>query len=457
MSWALLSLGILEALLGLNAHRPLRSPTWLSIFSFFAGWLTSELAVWHLVVAIPVAAGLSVGGVDELPGQVGLGLTVFGFALLLLSIRRAHGAAGAMRAALESISVSPASARPSLLLPIRSPASSNLRIERDRVYHREGGLALKLDVYEPATPRDGRRAPMLVQIHGGAWVVGSKREQGIPMVKHMASHGWVCLNVDYRLSPRATFPDPLVDLKRAIVWAKAHAAELGADPEFIVVTGGSAGGHLCSMVALTANDPEYQPGFEHEDTRVQGCVPFYGVYDFTSRTGIRRDLIARGLVERFIMKKRMEDALADFERASPIRRAAAERPPFLVVHGSLDSLAVVEEARAFVARLRETSTAPVLYAEIPGAQHAFDVFPSIRTEIVLTGVRRFLEWLHAQHLEASSGSRVRLAEGPHAERAEGGPRADVADEDEDRVDPHSGLRAARSGVGEVDVQSAVGE
>ncbi len=454
MSWALLSLGILEALLGINAHRPLRSPTWLSIFSFFAGWLTSELAVWHLVVVVPVAAALTVGSYEELPGQVGVGLAVLGFALTVLSIRRSHGAAHAMHAALESIAGVPAPARPSLLLPLQMPGAK-IRIERDRVYHRDGRLALKLDVYEPATAREGRRAPILMQIHGGAWMVGSKREQGIPMVKHMTAHGWVCLNVDYRLSPRATFPDPLIDLKRAIVWAKAHADELGADPDFIVVTGGSAGGHLSSMVALTANDPEYQPGFESEDTTVQGCVPFYGVYDFTSRTGIRRDLVARGLVERFVMKKRMEHALADFERASPILRAAANRPPFLVVHGSLDSLAVVEEARAFVERLRATSTAPVFYAEIPGAQHAFDVFPSIRTEIVLTGVRRFLGWLHEQHL--ATRSRTRLAEGPHAEGAEGGPGADVADEDEDRVDAESGLHAARAGLDERDVQAAVGE
>ncbi|MFO0616433.1 MAG: alpha/beta hydrolase [Polyangiaceae bacterium] len=446
MTWVLLALGVVEALLGLNAHRPVRSPTWLSIFSFFAGWLTAELAVWHLIVAVPLAAGLAVGGADELPGQIGLGLTVFGLALVLLSLRHAHDAARAMHVALDDLVLAPSASpgRPSLFMPLVSGLRGPFVRERDLVYHQEGRLALKLDVYAPATPREGRRAPMLMQIHGGAWIVGSKREQGIPMVKHMAAHGWVCLNVDYRLSPRATFPDPVVDLKRAIVWAKAHAEELGADPEFIVLTGGSAGGHLSALVALTPNDPEYQPGFESEDTRVQGCVPFYGVYDFTSKTGIRRDAIARGLVERFIMKKRMQDALHDYERASPIRRAGADRPPFLVVHGTNDSLAVVEEARAFVERLRETSPAPAFYAEIPGAQHAFDVFASIRTEMVLVGVRRFLTWLYEEHERARTEARPALGRARLAEESRPEPSDQIAVNVVTNVEPPEDSRPART-------------
>lgn len=451
MSWALLSLGILEALVAINAHRPLRSPTWLSIFSFFAGWLVTELAVWHLVVVVPLAVALAVGGAGELPGQVGLGLTVFGVALMVLALRRSHQAERAMHAALEDVTVPRVAARPSLLLPLAG-AVRGVKRTTGVVYHAEGRLSLKLDVYEPDTPRSGRRAPILMQIHGGAWVVGSRKEQGLPLVKHMAAHGWVCLNVDYRLSPRATFPDPVVDLKRAIVWAKQHAEELGADASFIVLTGGSAGGHLSSLVALTANDPEYQPGFEAEDTTVQGCVPFYGVYDFTSATGIRRDPIARALVERFIMKKRMADALHAFERASPIRRVTKTRPPFLVVHGTHDSLAVVEEARAFVAELRATGDAPALYAEIPGAQHAFDVFPSIRTEHVLVGVRRFLEWLLARRQDSV---RTRLADALHAGGGEERGGAEVADEDEDSVHVDDGARAARV-VAEGDLERAFG-
>src|SRR5262249_54129606 len=145
----------------------------------------------------------------------------------------------------------------------------------------------RLDVYRH---RDGRtRCPVLMQIHGGAWIVGSKNEQGLPLMLQLASRGWVCVSVDYRLSPRATFPDPLLDLKQALRWIREHIAEYGGDPEFVVVTGGSAGGHLCSLVALTANEPEYQPGFEQVDTSVKACVAFYGVYDFTDRFGHYRN------------------------------------------------------------------------------------------------------------------------------------------------------------------------
>ena len=76
-------------------------------------------------------------------------------------------------------------------------------------------------------------------------------------------------------------------MKRAIAWIREHVAEYGGDPDFIVVTGGSAGGHLRALAALTANEPEYQPGFEDADTTVQAAVPYYGVYDFAGSTGLR--------------------------------------------------------------------------------------------------------------------------------------------------------------------------
>ncbi len=103
-------------------------------------------------------------------------------------------------------------------------------------------------------------APVLLQIHGGAWVIGNKDQQGMPLMYHLADKGWVCVAINYRLSPRATWPDHLVDCKRALAWIREHIAEYGGDPDYVVVTGGSAGGHLTAMMGLTANDPAYQPG-----------------------------------------------------------------------------------------------------------------------------------------------------------------------------------------------------
>ena len=93
--------------------------------------------------------------------------------------------------------------------------------------------------------------------------------------------------MNYPLSPKARWPQHLVALKRAIGWIRANIAEYGGDPSFLAVTGGSAGGHLSAMLALTGNDPALQPGFEYVDTSVQACVPHYGVYDFTAEDGTR--------------------------------------------------------------------------------------------------------------------------------------------------------------------------
>ena len=144
---------------------------------------------------------------------------------------------------------------------------------------------------------------------------------------HLAANGWVGFNANYRLSPGATFPDHLVDLKRALAWIREHADEYGVDPDFVVVTGGSAGGHLTALMALTANDPRYQPGFEDADTSVQAAVPFYGVYDFTNRNehlgpGGRHDSSS----SRMVVKAFFDDEPEKFAEASPHRPRPRRRP-----------------------------------------------------------------------------------------------------------------------------------
>ena len=128
---------------------------------------------------------------------------------------------------------------------------------RNVEFARVGGRHLRLDVTVPSAPVPAGRArrPALMQIHGGGWVIGDKREQGLPLLNHMAAQGWVGFNVNYRLSPGVAFPDHLIDLKRGLAWIKEHADEYGIDPDFVCVTGGSAGGHLTALMGLTANDP----------------------------------------------------------------------------------------------------------------------------------------------------------------------------------------------------------
>ncbi len=159
------------------------------------------------------------------------------------------------------------------------------------------------------------------------------------------------------------------------------------------MTGGSAGGHLAALMGLTANDPQYQPGFEDVDTSVRAMVPFYGVYDWTGTAAQRRDEGLRDVLERHIVKRPFDEVPDVYEAASPLYRIHPGAPPALVIHGDLDTLAPVEEARAFVEKLRATSRKPVVYVELRGAHHAFEIFNSIRAMHVIAGVDLFLAWL----------------------------------------------------------------
>jgi acetyl esterase/lipase len=148
------------------------------------------------------------------------------------------------------------------------------------------------------------------------------------------------------------------------------------------------------MMALTANDPSLQPGFESADTSVQAAVPFYGVYDFTNRNGTMAPEFLKWIVEPLVVKAFLEDDPAPFAAASPLDRVRPDAPPFLVVHGDHDTLAPVADARLFVERLREVSSSEVFYVELRGAQHAFDVFGSPRTRRMVQATERFLFSVH---------------------------------------------------------------
>ena len=145
-------------------------------------------------------------------------------------------------------------------------------------------------------------APVLIQIPGGGWTIGNKQAQAYPLMSHLAERGWVCVAINYRLSPKNRWPAHIVDVKRAIAWVRANIASYGGDPDFIALTGGSAGGHLCSLAALTPGEREWQPDFEDADTSVAACVPFYGAYDFTDREGVGHRSMGRHL-ERLVVAR----------------------------------------------------------------------------------------------------------------------------------------------------------
>lgn len=391
----------MTAALTANAIRP--APGFrLGIPAFFAGWLTTELAPHLLAVTAADAATHATGRRRNPLGLALAGASMAGLGFLIDQSRRVKENAEEALAEgigvdyVEQLDAAPTPAElatpwRSLVNPFRMKNVA-VRVEKNLVYAEETGKRGLLDVYRPAQG-DLSGAPVLLQVHGGGWSIGNKDQQGIPLMQHLAAKGWVCVAINYRLSPRDAFPAHIVDVKRAIAWIKEHIEEYGGDPSYLAITGGSAGGHLAALAAVTPNDPAYQPGFEEADTSVQAAVPHYGVYDFAGSTGLRSAEQMRDLfLAPKILQRRWADDPDAFEAASPLLRVTPEAPDFFVLHGAHDSLVSVEQARLFVQRLREVSEQSVVYAELPGAQHAFDVFPSIRSAHVVRAIDRYLHW-----------------------------------------------------------------
>ena len=408
-SWWFLGLAIAGAVMTATALLRAGRLGWGNTVWFLSSWLTSELALFHIAMSAVVAAGFAVASdaLQARPGRIALALVLASWAGLLLAQWRTRPTRHVLEDALQDglgrdyQSRIPPSRRVALsdAVPLRQLAAPfALRrpgVERIEDVRYAGAHDRNvLDVYRPAGAGSG--APVLLQIHGGGWMLGNKHEQALPLVYHLARRGWIVATPNYRLSPKARFPDHLVDCKLALAWVKRHIGEFGGDPRFVAVTGGSAGGHLAALIALTANDPRLQPGFESVDTSVAAAVPLYGVYDFTDRYGLKGsgDAMVRWL-EKNVMPCSPSTDPGLWDLASPVAQIRPDAPPFFILHGTHDSLASVEEARRFAEQLRAVSQNPVAYAELPGAQHAWDVFRSVRAIESVQAITRFLEWVRA--------------------------------------------------------------
>ncbi len=392
------------AALTANAVRPLPGFR-VGVPAFFAGWLTGELAPHALALtAADTTRELARGRRDPV-GLALAGASAAGLTYLIVQSRRAmHVAEDALVEALgvdyvEQLDEAPTPA--ALATPWgrvanpfafgRARRKAGVEVKRNVPFAPYGKRGM-LDVYTSTnTPKTG--APVLLHVHGGAWTIGKKEEQGLALMEHLAAKGWVCVSVNYRLAPRDRWPAQIVDVKQAIAWIKQNITDYGGDPGYIAITGGSAGGHLTSLAALTANDPAFQPGFEEQDTTVQVAVPHYGVYDLAGVSGLRNvELMRDHFLARRVFDQPYAAAPEVYEAATPLLRVTPDAPDFFLLHGRNDTLVGVEQARQLVAQLRETSKRSVVYAELPHAQHAFDVFPSIRSLHIVRAIDRYLHW-----------------------------------------------------------------
>lgn len=403
-----------ELLNAANGLRPLSGSGYSTVLAFWLGWPTSEVPGVYLGASVLDALRRGRrGDFGGLKGKAALALTAAAWVILAVIRYRGATTPGPVLEAglteqlgpdyakeLATLPTEPMRSR-GRNLPLRTAMACRRYVETTNVVcYGPYGRANLADIWRRRDlPRDAK-APVLVQVPGGAWVLGWRRPQAYPLMSHLAARGWVCVSLNYRVSPRHTWPDHIVDVKRALAWVKENIAAYGGDPNFVAISGGSAGGHLCALAALTPNDPRFQPGFEQVDTSVAAAVPVYGRYDwFTTDAPGRREFV--GLLETFVVKRKFSTHRDIFVDASPIHHVRADAPPFFVLHGRHDSLIPVAEAHAFVEELRAVSKSPVAYADLPHAQHAFDVFGSPRAHHTAEAVARFLSWVYATNPPAT--------------------------------------------------------
>ncbi len=418
--WMLFAFGALGALCGIAGAVRWRRQDGLAVVWFTCGLLGSEFVAAAIPLGLAGSAALAaLGALQTAPGRSGGALALIAVGAMAVSFGRARQDGARLEQALRD--ALGADYRRHILPERAATLRTHVGLAewaRPLHYRRDGietvrdiaygpqGVFNHLDIVRPAGPVGAGR-PVLLHIHGGAWMIGEKQREALPLIRHLAQRGWVVATINYRLSPAAKWPAHLVDAKRALAWLREHVAAHGGDPDFIAVTGGSAGGHLASLIALTPNRAEFQPGFEDLDTRVQAAVPYYGKYDFLDREGLVEGStgFTRFLVEKVMPCTPQQDP-AMWDAASPTQQVHADAPPLFVLQGTHDCLIFVQEARAFVRRLRAVARRPVVYAELHGAQHAFDLVHSPRTEAAVDAVHRFLEFCRSEHLRARAAPSV---------------------------------------------------
>jgi acetyl esterase/lipase len=264
----------------------------------------------------------------------------------------------------------PAFAQPQPALNPRPAAPEGTVIERDIAYLGEGRTE-KADLYLPAKRGKDVKSPAVVIIHGGGWTGGTKnaaREFNIGTT--LALNGYVGFSIDYILATKdkPTWPANLHDCKNAVRWLRKNAGRLQIDPENIGVIGGSAGGHLAAMLALTGPADKLDPPGEG-DCRVKCAVDLYGPADLINLGGDLKNLDMIG--------KTLAEAPELYKAASPITYADKNDPPILIIHGTADKIVDVKQSHDFAAALKKLG-APHELVIVEGAPHTFHLQPKER-------------------------------------------------------------------------------
>lgn len=254
----------------------------------------------------------------------------------------------------------PRPAQPGAGNPPRGNSALPGSVERDITYCTQGGDDLKMDLYRPEEPNGAA----VMFIHGGGWTSGSKNGgSGSEMWPELLGRGYLVASIDYRLAPEDPFPAQMEDVTCAVLYLKRNAAELGIDPQRIGAYGGSAGGHLASLLGTTGGHG-YEGGITSPDAEVAAVVDLFGPTDLTVDFD---GASARIITTVFGAVDRDSKVLV---QASPVHNVSADDSPFLIIHGELDELVPIAQGEA----LYEALVAAGVDAEfvpVKNANHGF--------------------------------------------------------------------------------------
>lgn len=224
---------------------------------------------------------------------------------------------------------------------------------------------LKMDLIYPEA--ENKKYPCIVWICGGAWLTMDKSAH-LAYLSELARSGFVVASVEYRTSNEAKYPLPLMDIKAAVRYLRAHSERYRIDPERFGVMGESAGGHLTSMTALV-NDKKYDVGdYMEYSSKVQAACPWYppahlGSFSYPSAE------TAAASAESLLLGKNVflnqEEALA----ISPVTYVTKDAPPFMIIHGTADETVPFAQGEQLYNKLEEAGCDVKLIA-IEGANHA---------------------------------------------------------------------------------------